>query len=282
TQEGQSLAGGIISSGEWGLQSLKSMPTDGAVGKVLEKLADPELEGKIMRGINNIDTDYLLDTAERAMTDAEARAQLLDGIKDSTVDFLLEYLPHIEVPPISGTSTRVGYAITNLDLSGFRLRKEDVKVELVDSMSRKSSKQPSPDGKDDGQKYQASAGSGGGGHDAVDSTINPYQKKNGKDGKAGDQRRTDTLAGLSPDEMAKLSLPIPPSGSPAMIGITPSHSITTAGGGSSFAALKGGALPVSSAVESKNREEKKPEEVLRVVARGIGAEFKTLQWACRQ
>lgn len=149
-------------------------------------------------------------------------------------------------------------------------------MELVDSMSRKSSKQPSPDGKDDGQKYQAlgstvlgengsierqqgldhdrsSAGSGGGGHDAVDSTINPYQKKNGKDGKAGDQRRTDTLAGLSPDEMAKLSLPIPPSGSPAMIGITPSHSITTAGGGSSFAALKGGALPVSSAVESKNR-----------------------------
>lgn len=64
---------------------------------MLERLADPELEARIMRGIESIDTDKLLDTAERAVADAEARARLLEGIKDSTVDFLLEYLPHIEV-----------------------------------------------------------------------------------------------------------------------------------------------------------------------------------------
>lgn len=91
------MAGGIVSSGEWGLQSLKAMPRDGAMGKMLETLADPQLEERIMRGIENIDTEQLLDTAERAITDADARTRLLDGIKDSTVDFLLEYLPHIEV-----------------------------------------------------------------------------------------------------------------------------------------------------------------------------------------
>lgn len=55
-QEGQSLAGGLVSRGEWGLESLKSMPRDGAVGRVLEQLADPALEARIMRGIENLDT----------------------------------------------------------------------------------------------------------------------------------------------------------------------------------------------------------------------------------
>lgn len=39
---------------------------------------------------------------------------------------------------------------------------------------------------------------------------------------------------------------------------------------------------VVSASPPPPREDMAPAEVLRVVARGVGAEFKTLQWACRQ
>lgn len=59
-QEGQSLADTIVSRGEWGLESLKAMPREGVVGKVLEQLADPKLEQRIMRGIENMDTDKVL------------------------------------------------------------------------------------------------------------------------------------------------------------------------------------------------------------------------------
>lgn len=57
SDEGQSLAGGLVSHGERGLESLKMMSTDGAVGKVLERLTDPDLEQRILRGIEGIDPE---------------------------------------------------------------------------------------------------------------------------------------------------------------------------------------------------------------------------------
>lgn len=57
SEEGESIAGGIVSHGERGLESLKTISMDGAVGKMLEKLADPGLERRIMQGIEGIDTD---------------------------------------------------------------------------------------------------------------------------------------------------------------------------------------------------------------------------------
>lgn len=59
SEQGESLAGDLVSRGERGLESLKSMSRDGAVGRVLERLADPSLEERIMRGIEGIDTDQV-------------------------------------------------------------------------------------------------------------------------------------------------------------------------------------------------------------------------------
>lgn len=63
SEEGQSLAGGLVSHGERGLESLKTMSMDGAVGKVLGRLADPGLERRIMQGIEGLDTDEVWYTA---------------------------------------------------------------------------------------------------------------------------------------------------------------------------------------------------------------------------
>lgn len=41
------------------MESLKTMSRDGAVGKVLERLADPGFEERILRGIEGIDTDQV-------------------------------------------------------------------------------------------------------------------------------------------------------------------------------------------------------------------------------
>lgn len=59
SEHGESLAGHLVSRGERGLESLKSISRDGAIGRVLERLADPGLEDRIMRGIEGIDTDQV-------------------------------------------------------------------------------------------------------------------------------------------------------------------------------------------------------------------------------
>lgn len=53
------------------------------------------------------------------------------------------------------------------------------------------------------------------------------------------------------------------------------------GRGGDGGGVGGAAAPPPPAV-AEPREDMKPAEVLRVVARGVRAEFKTLQWACRQ
>ena len=58
-------------------------------------------------------------------TDRAARQRLVDGMKDACLEFLLQYLPSMPIPPIDGEEDGLEYSISNLDLSRFRLRKED-------------------------------------------------------------------------------------------------------------------------------------------------------------
>ena len=43
----------------------------------------------MLRKIEHLDTDAVLQRAETALTDTEARAQLVNQMKDSMLDFLL-------------------------------------------------------------------------------------------------------------------------------------------------------------------------------------------------
>lgn len=222
-------------------------------------------------------------------------------------------LDSTQVPPISGTSSRVGYAITNLDLSGFRLRKEDVEVQLVDlsgglEVAVKEGGAGNTNTTNGGARSDGTP-SGGGTASSVDS------------GRVGGAEAGSVSGGAARGE----DLAAVPWATSSVDGVPSSR--PPGGGGSyvsapeqrrqaAYAAVLGGAgsprLPEELQV-SWNRgggedfdggagvvvrgeggdvlvhppgpppkEEMAPAEVLRVVARGVRAEFKTLQWACRQ
>lgn len=97
----------------------------------------------------SLDADSVLDDAESALTDREARNRILNSTKDQVLGFLLDHIPNMRIPDIQGIdcchlsflSVRVGvkddvqFAVTRLDLSGFKLRKEDVTVSLGSSLN---------------------------------------------------------------------------------------------------------------------------------------------------
>ena len=56
------------------------------------------------------------------------RQALLDRLTDVALEFLLQQLPAVQIPAIEGEQDGVEYAVSNLDMSGFQLNKEDVKV----------------------------------------------------------------------------------------------------------------------------------------------------------
>ena len=214
-----------------------------------------------------------------------------------------------KVPPVAGKSTRVSYAIANLDLSGFRLRKEDVEVQVVDLSSGSTG---------DGMERAAEKTDDRGGRTnydraSVDSRGVVGVSVEGVDA-FGDDREmaavpwaTVTKEAVQPGGVAYASpasrseLPAagsmiagsesrkPPSGETSTEGTLayPYYDGAVEGGPFSGRGLPveirdnlGPRQPVGP--PEMPREELKPAEVLKVVARGVGAEFKTLQWACRQ
>jgi hypothetical protein len=95
-------------------------------------LGSKDMEDKLMAGIESIDVAELIDDAERAATDQGARQRLVDGMKNACLEFLLQYLPSMPIPPIEGEEDGLEYGVSNMDLSRFKLKKEDVEVKLGD------------------------------------------------------------------------------------------------------------------------------------------------------
>ncbi|CAM9476091.1 unnamed protein product, partial [Laminaria digitata] len=185
--------------------------------------------------------------------------------------------PGTKVPPISGTSSRVGYAITNLDLSGFRLRKEDVEVQLIDlsngledAVKTGGSSGNGGSGGDDGGGGGGGGDGGGGGGELA---AVPWASLSRGGRGEGDTRQQQQEAPHSVAPSAVPPRPQPTEGEEHARKRGPDGFYH--GGGAAAAAA-----PVP--VVAEPREDMKPAEVLRVVARGVRAEFKTLQWACRQ
>ncbi|CAM9177114.1 unnamed protein product [Phaeothamnion confervicola] len=136
SEEGEALAAALVADAERRLGELqlagKGLGQSPAVRGLMKRLGDPALEARLLKGIEGVDAAAVVAGAERAASSHEERSRLLDKVKDQTVEFLLEHLPALEVPPISGTSGAVRYTVTNLDMSGFRMRKEDVTVVMND------------------------------------------------------------------------------------------------------------------------------------------------------
>ena len=93
----------------------------------------------VMREIEKLDVDVLIGTAGSAVTDERARRKLISSAIDTALDFALRILPSMPVPPFEGVKDGLVYQISNLSMEGFRVRKEDIQIELAGMRaSRKS------------------------------------------------------------------------------------------------------------------------------------------------
>ncbi len=124
----------ILASGDKMVGALEAFSQSDAVQLAMIKLQSMDIESTLSSKLGGFDTKLALDQAEDALTNAEARARMINNTKDQILGFLLENLPSMSVPDIQGVKDDVQFSITGLDMSGFRLRKEDVTVELGTSM----------------------------------------------------------------------------------------------------------------------------------------------------
>jgi hypothetical protein len=75
--------------------------------------------------------DQLLDTAGNAVTDERARQDLLSSATDTALDFILRILPSMPVPPFDGVKDGLVYNLSNLSMAGFKVKKEDIVVNIA-------------------------------------------------------------------------------------------------------------------------------------------------------
>jgi hypothetical protein len=85
----------------------------------------------VMREIEKLDVDELLDAAGGAVTDEKKRRKLLSDATDLGLDFFLKILPSMPVPPLDSVKDGLVYHISNLSMEGFKVRKEDIQLEMA-------------------------------------------------------------------------------------------------------------------------------------------------------
>jgi len=93
----------------------------------------------VMKEIGKLDVNKLIDEAGSAVTDEEARQRLLSSATDTALDFALRVIPSMPVPPLEGVNDGLVYEISNLSMEGFRVRKEDIRIQLAGMSATKGS-----------------------------------------------------------------------------------------------------------------------------------------------
>jgi hypothetical protein len=92
----------------------------------------------VMREFEKLKMDDLLGVAEKAVTDEKARRMLLSSATDAALDFVLRILPSMPVPPFEGVRDGLVYHISNLSMKGFKVKKEDIQIELAGMRATRS------------------------------------------------------------------------------------------------------------------------------------------------
>jgi hypothetical protein len=128
------VAAEMLKQGDKVVGALEAFSSSDTVQLAMIRLQDMDIESTLGDTIKKFDSNKALNLAEGVLTNAEARTQLVNETKDRVLEFLLENLPTMTVPDIQGVKDDVQFAITGLDMSGFKLRKEDVKVDVGSSL----------------------------------------------------------------------------------------------------------------------------------------------------
>lgn len=78
------------------------------------------------------------DTAGQAVTDEKARRQLVSSATDVALDFILRILPSMPIPPFDGVKDGLLYHLSNLSMQGFKVKKENILVEVAGMRATKT------------------------------------------------------------------------------------------------------------------------------------------------
>ena len=108
--------------------------TGAAVGEagIMDAVAKAGItKDTVMKGVEGIDVNKLIDDTQSAMTDEAARRELVSSAGDTALDFLLKILPSMPVPPFDGVREGLVYHLSNLSMAGFKVRKEDIHIEIA-------------------------------------------------------------------------------------------------------------------------------------------------------
>ena len=130
----------FVQKGEEVLDVLEGVSSNKVVTDAL-KIAEKAgiTKDSVMREIEKLDVDQLLDTAGGAVTDETKRRILVSNAIDTALDFILRILPSMPVPPFEGVRDGLLYNISNLSMKGFKVKKEDIMIELAGMRALKRS-----------------------------------------------------------------------------------------------------------------------------------------------
>ncbi|TYZ67630.1 hypothetical protein PybrP1_011407 [[Pythium] brassicae (nom. inval.)] len=84
----------------------------------------------VTRAIADVKFDALAEWGAGLAQNRAKRQAFVNQVKDHCLDFFMSVLPTIQVDTIAGVEEGVEYALSRLDLSSFRVRKERVKVRM--------------------------------------------------------------------------------------------------------------------------------------------------------
>lgn len=122
----------IVQQSEQVLDAIEGVSANSAVTNVFQLAEKAGITKEtVMREFEKLNMDTLLGAAQNAATDDKARQQLLSAATDTALDFVLRILPSMPVPAFEGVKDGLVYHISNLSMEGFRVRKEDIQLELA-------------------------------------------------------------------------------------------------------------------------------------------------------
>ena len=86
---------------------------------------------------------------------------MLSDATDTALDFILRILPSMPVPPMDGVKDGLVYHISNLSMEGFKVKKENIFVEIAGMRATKKSKEAKMETSEDAEGSASSASPSG-------------------------------------------------------------------------------------------------------------------------
>ena len=129
----ENVAKKIVKAGDTLITSIESIRDNTVVQSALSQLSNGDFSNSLVSSVKDLQLNNVLAMAETVITDAEARDTLIERVKDQILEFFLQYIPTLSLPDLDGIKDDIEYSVLGLNLSGFKLKKEGVTLELGQS-----------------------------------------------------------------------------------------------------------------------------------------------------